>query len=136
MYNLGITVKCSQRVISLEHDGEKVTGAKTETDTFIAQNVVIATGGKGYPVLGAEGDGYPLAASVGHKVTELYPAMMPLKVKEKWVEKCRADTIAKVAMHVDMKNIKNFRPRVILSLLKMVFAGLWSWTFPERSPRF
>ena len=109
--NLGVEVLCSQRVVSLEHDGEKVTGVKTETDTFSAQNVVIATGGKGYPVLGAEGDGYPLAASVGHKVTELYPAMMPLKVKEKWVEKCRADTIAKVAMHVDMKKYKKLQAK-------------------------
>ena len=111
MYNLGVKVLCSQRVVSLEHNGEKVTGVKTETDTFVAENVVIATGGKGYPVLGAEGDGYPLAESVGHKVTELYPAMMPLKVKEKWVEKCRADTIAKVAMHVDMKKYKKLQAK-------------------------
>jgi predicted Rossmann fold flavoprotein len=111
MHNLSVTVLCSQRVVKLEHDGEKVRGVKTETDNFIAKNVVIATGGKGYPVLGAEGDGYPLAASVGHKVTELYPAMMPLKVKEKWVEKCRADTIAKVAMHVDMKKYKKLQAK-------------------------
>jgi predicted Rossmann fold flavoprotein len=102
----GVTVLCSQRVVSLEHDGKKVTGVKTESDDFFAENVVIATGGKGYPVLGAEGDGYPLAESVGHKVTELFPAMMPLKVKEKWVENCKADTIAKVTMHVDMKKYK------------------------------
>ena len=106
MQHLGVTVLCSQKVISLEHNGEKVTGVKTHTDDFSAKNIVIATGGKGYPVLGVEGDGYPLAESVGHKVTELYPAMMPLKVKEKWVENCRADTIAKVAMHVDMKKYK------------------------------
>ncbi len=106
MHDLDVTVLCSQRVVSLEHDGEKVTGVKTETDTYFAENVVIATGGKGYPVLGSEGDGYPLAESVGHKVTELFPAMMPLKVKEKWVANCRADTIAKVAIHVDMKKYK------------------------------
>ena len=106
MHDLDVTVLCSQRVVSLEYDEEKVTGVKTETDTFLAENVVIATGGKGYPVLGAEGDGYPLAESVGHKVTELFPAMMPLKVKEKWVTHCRADTIAKVAMHVDIKKYK------------------------------
>ena len=36
MYNLGVTkLLCSQRVVSLEHDGEKVTGVKTETDTFV-----------------------------------------------------------------------------------------------------
>ena len=106
MQNLGVTVFCSQKVETLEHDGEKVTGVHTQTDTFHGDAVVIASGGMGYPVLGAEGDGYPMAESVGHKVTELYPAMMPLKVKENWVENCRADTIAKVAMHVDMKKYK------------------------------
>jgi len=106
MQNLGVTVLCSQKVETLEHDGISVKGVHTTTDTFVANAVVIATGGMGYPVLGAEGDGYPMAESVGHKVTELYPAMMPLKVKEKWVENCRADTIAKVDMHVDIKKYK------------------------------
>lgn len=111
MKRLGVEVLCSQRVVSLELDGENVTGVKTETDDFIAKNVVISTGGKGYPILGAEGDGYPLAESAGHKVTELYPAMMPLKTKEKWVANCRADTIAKVEMHVDMKKYKKLRAK-------------------------
>ena len=106
MLHLGVEVRCSQKVETLEHDGDKVTGVHTQSDTFHADAVVIASGGMGYPVLGAEGDGYPMAASVGHKVTALYPAMMPLKIKEKWVENCRADTIAKVAMHVDIKKYK------------------------------
>jgi predicted Rossmann fold flavoprotein len=106
MQNLGVTVLCSQKVETLEHDSVRITGVHTATDTFYADTVVIATGGMGYPVLGADGDGYPMAKSVGHKVTDLYPAMMPLKVKEKWVENCRADTIAKVRMHVDMKKYK------------------------------
>ena len=111
MKRLGVEVLCSQRVVNLELDGQNVTGVKTETDDFTAENVVISTGGKGYPILGAEGDGYPLAESAGHKVTELYPAMMPLKTKEKWVANCRADTIAKVEMQVDMKKYKKLRAK-------------------------
>ena len=106
MQNLGVKVLCSQKVETLDHDGVKVMGVHTQTDTFQGDAVVIASGGMGYPVLGAEGDGYPMAESVGHKVTDLYPAMMPLKTKETWVGNCRADTIAKVAMHVDMKKYK------------------------------
>jgi predicted Rossmann fold flavoprotein len=111
MQNVGVTVLCSQKVETLEHDGVKVTGVHTQNDTFHADAVVIASGGMGYPVLGAEGDGYPMAESVGHKVTDLYPAMMPLKVKEKWVENCRADTIAKVDMYVDMKKYKKLQAK-------------------------
>jgi len=103
MQNLGVKVLCSQKVESLEHNGEKVTGVKTQTDSFSCENVVIATGGLGYPVLGAEGDGYTMAESVGHKITDIHPAMMPLKTKDTWVKNCRADTIAKVDMRVDMK---------------------------------
>ncbi len=106
MQDLGVEVLCSQKVETLDHDGLKVTGVHTGTDTFHGDAVVIASGGMGYPVLGAEGDGYPMAESVGHKVTELFPAMMPLKVKETWVGNCRADTIAKVAIHVDMKKYR------------------------------
>jgi len=106
MQNLGVEVQCSQKVETLEHDGIKVTGVYTQTDTFHADAVVIASGGMGYPVLGAEGDGYPMAESVGHKVTDLFPAMMPLKVKETWVQNCRSDTIAKVLIRVDMKKYK------------------------------
>ena len=106
MQDLGVEVLCSQKVESLEHNSIKVTGVKTETDIFYAANIVLATGGLGYPVLGAEGDGYPMAESAGHKVTELFPAMMPLKVKELWVGNCRADTIAKVDIYVDMKKYK------------------------------
>jgi len=106
MQDLGVEVLCSQKVETLEHDGLKVTGVHTGTNTFHSDAVVIASGGMGYPVLGAEGDGYPMAESVGHKVTELFPAMMPLKVKETWVGNCRADTIAKVAMYVNMKKYR------------------------------
>ena len=106
MQNVGVTVLCSQKVETLEHNGTHVTGVHTDKESFQGKAVVIASGGMGYPVLGAEGDGYPIAESVGHKVTELYPAMMPLKVKEKWVGNCRADTIAKVEMKVDIKKYK------------------------------
>jgi len=111
MDNLGVKVLCSQKVETLEHDGVKVTGVHTMTDTFHGDAVVIASGGMGYPVLGAEGDGYPMAEAVGHKITDLFPAMMPLKVKEKWVENCRADTIAKVSIHVNMKKYKKLQAK-------------------------
>jgi predicted Rossmann fold flavoprotein len=111
MHNLGVQVLCSQKVETLEHNGESVTGVTTSTDHFECDNVVIATGGMGYPVLGAEGDGYKIAQSVGHTVTDIFPAMMPLKTKETWVGSCRADTIAKVEMRVDMKKYKKLSAR-------------------------
>lgn len=40
--------------------------------------VILATGGKSYPLTGSDGSGYRLATSLGHKVTELIPSLIPL----------------------------------------------------------
>ena len=109
MSKVGIEVLCGQKVEEILQEDSQVLGVKTQNDIFYAPNVVLATGGLGYPVLGAEGDGYTMANELGHKVTELHPAMMPLKTKETWVSNCRADTIAKVELRVDLKKHKKLR---------------------------
>jgi len=103
MNNLDITLLCDEKVEALLHDDGTISGVKTTNSVFHTNRVVLSTGGMGYPTLGAEGDGYPMAEALGHKVTNIHPAMMPLKVKEKWVEKCRADTIGKVEIKVNIK---------------------------------
>ena len=123
MHRLEIKVRCKQRVTSLLEEEGEITGVETETETFYASKIIIATGGKGYPVLGAEGDGYVLAESVGHTVTPLHPAMMPLKTKEKWVANCRADTIAKVELRVDMKKYKKLHAKGDLIFTKEGIRG-------------
>jgi len=109
MKRVGVEVLCSQKVKKILTKDEKVVGLKTTTHTFSASNIIIATGGLGYPTLGAEGDGYTLAKDLNHKVTQLYPAMMPLKTKESWPSNCRADTIAKATISVDIKKHKKLK---------------------------
>jgi hypothetical protein len=109
MQRLGVAILCSQKVEQILQENNQIIGVKTQVQTFYAPNVIVATGGLGYPTLGAEGDGYHLANELGHKITELHPAMMPLKVKEAFVKNCRADTIAKVEMKVDLPKHKKLR---------------------------
>ncbi len=109
MERLGITLMTSCRIESLEHDGKHVCGVSSADQTYTARSVIIATGGLGYPQLGAEGDGFTIASEAGHKITELYPAMMPLKTRETWVAECRADTIPKVEIRIDLPKAKNIR---------------------------
>ena len=51
---------------------------------ILASNFLIATGGKAYPQTGSTGDGYSFAKKMGHKVTELKPALTSIEIKEKW----------------------------------------------------
>lgn len=46
------------------------------------KKVIIATGGLSYPSTGSTGDGYRFAKSLGHTVTKLHPALVPLNVEE------------------------------------------------------
>lgn len=51
-----------------------------------ASRVILCAGGKSYPQTGSTGDGYRLARNLGHKVTDLVPSIVPIKVKEPWVK--------------------------------------------------
>lgn len=123
MLNLDVKIICNQKVEEILLQKEKIKGVKSTDTTYSSSSVVIATGGLGYPVLGAEGDGYIMAQKLGHKVTELFPAMMPLKVKESWVQNCRADTISKVELRVDLKKAKKLRAKGDLIFTKTGIRG-------------
>ena len=55
----------------------------TQKGTYPFDAVLIATGGKSYPLTGSDGDGYRFAASFGHTVTPLSPSLVPLVCREK-----------------------------------------------------
>ncbi len=46
---------------------------------YTFDKVIIATGGKSYPLTGSDGSGYQLAMKLGHSVTELIPSLVPLE---------------------------------------------------------
>jgi predicted Rossmann fold flavoprotein len=123
MYRVGIETICSQKVKKLLYDGEKVTGVETQTDLFYTNKVILATGGMGYPQLGTEGDGYYIAKSLGHKITTLHPAMMPLKTKERWGANCRADTIADVELRINLKKYRKLHAKGDLIFTKTGIRG-------------
>ncbi len=50
-----------------------------------ADSCIIATGGVSYPSTGSTGDGYRFAREAGHKVTALYPSLVPMEVKETFI---------------------------------------------------
>ncbi len=100
MQRLGVVLRCGERVEALESTDTAIFRVCTATSRYESVHVIIATGGLGYPQLGAEGEGYTLACNLGHTLKEPYPAMMPLHTKERWVMNCRADTIAKAELRI------------------------------------
>ena len=74
-----------ERVLALAISSGVVGGVKCESgNVYFADAVIIATGGLSYPLTGSTGDGYELAKSVGHTVTELRPSLVAVNVLEGW----------------------------------------------------
>lgn len=66
----------------LVQNGE-VLGVRTEKEIIQTDKIILATGGKSYPLTGSTGDGYLIAKNIGHKVTEIRPSLVPLVIYEK-----------------------------------------------------
>lgn len=51
---------------------------------YFSQSVLLATGGKSYPLTGSDGSGYVLAEKAGHTVTPLEPSLVPIVCSERY----------------------------------------------------
>lgn len=75
--SLGVKV-IHKRVTSLIIADGECFGVRVGEEEYRSGSVLIACGGKSYPNTGSTGDGYTLAESAGHTVTELKPSLVPL----------------------------------------------------------
>ena len=77
----GVRVKLNARVAEITAENGAVTGVRmTDGGELAADAVILATGGKSYPMTGSTGDGYRMAAAHGHTII---PALPAYRTKEK-----------------------------------------------------
>ena len=87
MRALGVQVHLNIEAKEILTEEGRVTGLLFSDGTKeTGDAVILATGGLSYPSTGSTGDGYRFAEKLGHKITELSPALVPMNVKE---EDCR-----------------------------------------------
>ena len=73
-----------EEILYKEKEGEKIVkGIKTNKEVIEADKVILATGGKSYPLTGSTGDGYDLAKKLGHTIKDIKPSLVPLEIYEK-----------------------------------------------------
>lgn len=96
------------RVTELITDNGRVRGVKTEEgQEYLADKVIVATGGKSYPLTGSSGDGYELAKQAGHTIVDLKPSLVPLNCHEGFCMDLQGLSLRNVEISVmDMDNYK------------------------------
>lgn len=68
--------------------------------------IIIATGGKSYPVTGSTGDGYRFARYLGHSIIDLKPALVPCEVQDNWVKDIQGLTLKNISISAFIDNKK------------------------------
>nr|WP_300004479.1 NAD(P)/FAD-dependent oxidoreductase [Tissierella sp.] len=81
----GVNILLNTRVknISKEKDKFKVT---TERDKIEFDKLILATGGVSYSMTGSTGDGLTFAREMGHTISQLSPALVPIEINEDFIE--------------------------------------------------
>ncbi|MFR2788533.1 MAG: NAD(P)/FAD-dependent oxidoreductase [Clostridia bacterium] len=65
------------------NENKEIKAVKTSKREIIADKVILATGGKSYPLTGSTGDGYKMVEELGHKITSIKPSLVPLEIYDK-----------------------------------------------------
>ncbi len=100
----GVDVHLEEGAQEIIVEDGRVAAVKTKRETYPADAVLIATGGKSYPATGSTGDGYNLASKLGHKVTDIRPSLVPIVTEEVWVKDLMGLSLRNVELSVVAKN--------------------------------
>jgi predicted Rossmann fold flavoprotein len=98
---LGVSLRFRCIAEALQIDQGRLVGLDTTAGPLPAERVVLATGGRGYPALGATGTGYALARQGGHAIVDPTPALVPLHAAGHWLRSCSGITFAGMRIWID-----------------------------------
>lgn len=97
---LGVTVCLQTKAEEILTQKGAVSGVRTKKQIYVADAVIIATGGISYPSTGSTGDGYRFARELGHKVEELSPSLVPMTVKEEYCMQMQGLSLRNVSLKI------------------------------------
>lgn len=96
-----------KKVKSLIVEDSFCRGIITESgEKILADSVILATGGVSYPGTGSTGDGVIFAKSLGHKIIDLKPSLVPLVSSDYFCKELQGLSLKNVAIRI-FDNQKN-----------------------------
>lgn len=109
MRTAGVSLRLGTGVTGLERVGEAFEITLTDGTAIRAASVVVASGGKSIPKMGASGWGYDIARRFGLRVTDTRPALVPLTFETGLLDTLKA--LAGVAVEVEVTSDPVLTPR-------------------------
>lgn len=79
----------------------KAIGVKTvDGEIFKADSVIFAVGGASYPGTGSDGKGYKILEKIGHTITPIYPALVPLVSDSDYIKNLQGISLKNVNVKI------------------------------------
>lgn len=101
MERLHVHIHLSEKVVWIGEKDGVFSNIRLDDGTEVQGDAcIIATGGKSYPSTGSTGDGYRFAQQLGHTVTDLRPALVPVETKEAFVKELQGLSLRNVEVAV------------------------------------
>jgi len=111
-----VSIHYNRKVESVSHG---TTGFQiiSEKEDYRAAHLVIAAGGMSYPGTGSTGDGYELAASLGHHIADPLPALTPVLAEKYPYHDCAGISIkdAQVTLYRDGRKQTSTRGDILFT---------------------
>lgn len=102
---LNVNIIYNSKVVDIIPNNSKFQ-VKTESKIFNADKVILATGGKSYPLTGSTGDGYKLAKKLGHTINQIKASLVPLESYDK--KDCqKLQGLSLKNVKIEMVNLQN-----------------------------
>lgn len=120
---LKVEIKTGSRITRIITENNAVSGVEVSGRVYPCDALILACGGRSYPALGGLGTGYRLAEQVNHSVTELFPAMTGISVKDDWVHDCAGISLNDAAVFIDLKHERKNVERGELLFTKTGFSA-------------
>jgi predicted Rossmann fold flavoprotein len=80
-----VTISYHEKVEEILTEKRQIKGVVAskngQSNEYQCDSVIICTGGKSYPATGSDGDGYKLAKTLGHTVSTVLPALVPIETE-------------------------------------------------------
>lgn len=105
---LNVKIEYNMEVTEIipKNEAEKLKVKTANNKIFEADKVILATGGKSYPLTGSTGDGYELVEKLGHTVTKIRPSLVPLEAFEQNMCK-ELQGLSLRNVNIELKNKEN-----------------------------
>lgn len=100
LWRAGVRILTNAHVDNIAMENGIVTGVKVNGNIMDCDKVIIATGGKSYPATGSTGDGYEFARRLGHKITQILPALVGINFKDESVSELAGLSLKNVSATV------------------------------------